>query len=243
MVGQVVSSIGIVAMYQANIGLDPWSCLHQGLSNVTGLSFGFCSILVGIAATLISFFLKEPLGLGTIANVIFPGLLIDLIQSLRLIPSMEHLWSGVLMMLAGQTILALGTYYYMAAAMGAGPRDSLMVAVSRPLGVVPGTCRTILEITAVLLGWLMGAKVGAGTVLSAFTIGFFLQGAFDLFRYDPKAVHHTSLTESWQAFRQRAGRAPAEEPAAQGDLEEDCPQLPNSMEESLPGPVEEAFRE
>ena len=241
--GQVVSAIGIVGMYQANIGLDPWSCLHQGLSNVTGLSFGVCSILVGIVATLISFFLKEPLGLGTIVNVIFPGLLIDLIQGLRLIPQMGHLGSGVLMMLAGQTILALGTYYYMAAAMGAGPRDSLMVAVSRPLGVVPGTCRTILEITVVLLGWLMGAKVGVGTVLSAFTIGPFLQGAFNLFRYDPKTVRHANLADLWQAFQQGVNRAPAEQPVPENDAGEDCSQSQDNTDEDLPCPVESAFRE
>ncbi|MEA4954254.1 MAG: hypothetical protein VB096_01890 [Pseudoflavonifractor sp.] len=198
--GQVVSAIGIVGMVQANIGLDPWNCLHQGLSNVTGLSFGICTILIGTCAILISFLLKEPLGLGTVVNVLCPGLLIDLIQHFHLIPRMNGLWSGIAMMLAGQAVLALGTYYYMAAAMGAGPRDSLMVAVSRPLHLSPGLCRSALEVLAVFLGWLMGAKVGVGTVLSALTIGFFLQGVFALFHYDPKAVHHASFSELWAVF-------------------------------------------
>lgn len=105
------------------------------------------------------------------------------------------------MMLAGQALLALGTYYYMAAAMGAGPRDALMVAVSRPLHIAPGLCRSALEVLAVLLGWRMGAKVGVGTVLSALTIGFFLQGVFSLFHYDPKTVHHASFPELWTALR------------------------------------------
>ncbi|MDD5938035.1 MAG: hypothetical protein PUC36_03380 [Clostridiales bacterium] len=199
--GQIVSAIGIVGMVQANIGLDPWNCLHQGLSNVTGLSFGTCTILVGAAAILISFLLKEPLSLGTVVNVICPGLLIDGIQALRLIPLMTTLRGGILMMLGGQAVLALGTYFYMAAAMGAGPRDSLMVAVSRPLHMAPGTCRTILEITAVGLGWLMGAKVGVGTLLSALTIGLFLQVVFNLFRFDPKTVQHDSFAQLWTAFR------------------------------------------
>ena len=199
--GQVVSAIGIVGMVQANIGLDPWNCLHQGLSNISGLSFGICTILVGSCAIFISFLLKEPLSLGTVVNVLCPGLLIDLIQRFHLIPRMNGLWSGIAMMLAGQAVLALGTYYYMAAAMGAGPRDSLMVAVSRPLRLSPGLCRSALEVLAVLLGWLMGAKVGVGTVLSALTIGLFLQGVFALFHYDPKAVHHASFSELWTVFR------------------------------------------
>lgn len=216
--GQVVSAIGIVGMVQANIGLDPWNCLHQGLSNITGLSFGVCTILVGVTAILISFLLKEPLGLGTVVNVLCPGLLIDLIQYLHLIPRMNGLWSGIAMMLAGQALLALGTYYYMAAAMGAGPRDALMVAVSRPLRRSPGLCRSALEVLAVLLGWRMGAKVGVGTVLSAVTIGFFLQGVFSLFHYDPKTVRHAGFAELWTALRGwvSARRTPPEE-AASGD--------------------------
>lgn len=216
--GQVVSAIGIVGMVQANIGLDPWNCLHQGLSNITGLSFGVCTILVGVTAILISSLLKEPLGLGTVVNVLCPGLLIDLIQYLHLIPRMNGLWSGIAMMLAGQALLALGTYYYMAAAMGAGPRDALMVAVSRPLRRSPGLCRSALEVLAVLLGWRMGAKVGVGTVLSALTIGFFLQGVFSLFHYDPKTVRHAGFAELWTALRGwvSARRAPPEE-AASGD--------------------------
>ena len=199
--GQVVSALGIVAMVQANIGLDPWNCLHQGLSNLTGLTCGTCTILVGATAILLSALLKERLGFGTLVNVLVPGVLIDLIQAWHLIPQMNGMLSGVLMMLGGQAVLALGTYFYMAAAMGAGPRDALMVAVSRPLHLPVGVCRTILEVMAVLLGWRMGAKIGMGTVLSALTIGVFLQGAFALFHFDPKTLHHDSFAELWQAVR------------------------------------------
>lgn len=204
--GQLVSAVGIVAMVQANIGLDPWNCLHQGLSLVSGLSFGVCSIVVGAAATLAAFLLKEPLGLGTLINVIVPGLLIDLLQYTALIPQMHGFFGGVLMMLVGQGVLALGTYFYLAAAMGAGPRDALMVSLSRALNMAPGACRTILEISAVALGWLMGAKVGAGTILSALTIGPTIQGVFTLFRYDPRMVEHMNFAALWQKVKPLAGQ-------------------------------------
>lgn len=199
--GQIVSALGIVGMMQANIGLDPWNCLHQGMSNVTGLTFGTCTIIVGAIAILISFLLKEPLSLGTVVNVLCPGILIDFIQAIRLIPQMDDMWSGLAMMVVGQAVLALGTYFYMAAAMGAGPRDALMVAVSRPLRLPVGACRTVLEVLAVFLGWRMGAKVGIGTVFSALTIGIFLQAAFGLFHFDPKTIHHDSFPQLWRAFR------------------------------------------
>lgn len=193
--GQVVSAVGIVALYQANIGLDPWNCLHQGLSFLTGLSFGTCTIIVGLTAVLISFLMKETLGWGSVINVICPGLLIDFIQSRQLIPLMEGFWPGFLMLLAGEAVTAWGTYYCIAAEMGSGPRDSLMVAVARPLHIEAGLCRILLEVLVTFIGWLMGAKVGFGTVFSALTFGLFLQVFFRLFRFDPKAVRHLDFVQ------------------------------------------------
>lgn len=205
--GQLVSAVGIVALVQADVGLDPWNCLNQGLELVTGLSFGVCTMLVGVAAVAISFLLRETLGWGTIVNVLCPGLLIDLIQRFQLIPKMHGLWSGMAMLIAGEIVVAWGTYYCMAAEMGAGPRDALMVAVAKPLRISPGLCRTGLEVLAVLSGWAMGAKVGIGTVFSACTFGFFIQKAFDLFHYDAKAAVHMGFPETAEVFRQwRASR-------------------------------------
>lgn len=214
--GQVVSAVGIVGLYQANIGLDPWNCLHQGLSILTGLSFGTCTIIVGLCAVGISFLMKETLGWGSIINVICPGLLIDLIQSHQLIPLMNGFWPGFLMLLAGELIAAWGTYYCIAAEMGSGPRDSLMVAVARPLHMEAGLCRILLEVLVTFIGWLMGAKVGFGTLFSALTFGLFLQLFFRLFRFDPKAVRHLG-------FRQVIVDLKAwlkKEPAAEGTGEE-----------------------
>lgn len=212
LLGQVVSAVGIVAMVQANIGLDPWNCLHQGLSNVTGIPFGTCSILVGATATLVAFLLKEPLGLGTVVSVVVPGVLINLLQDWALIPQMQQLWSGALMMLAAQVVLALGTTCYMAAALGAGPRDALMVSVSRAMRVAPGLCRTALEVAAVALGWGMGAKAGVGTVLAALTIGPILQGVFHLFRFDPRAIRQLDFPALWRDIKaRRAGASQTEE--------------------------------
>ncbi|BDF68008.1 membrane protein [Oscillospiraceae bacterium] len=212
-IGQPISSLGVAALVQANIGLDPWGALHQGLSNVTGLSFGICTILVGALAILISALLKEPLSVGTIVSVIAPGIFVDLFQGMGLIPQMQGLWSGVALMLLGQVMLALGTYFYMAAAMGAGPRDALMVAVSRPLHLQVGVCRTVIEITALILGYFMGAKIGVGTIIAALTIGPALQAVFALFHYDPKTVHHDSFSELWMVFRRWVRREPPEAPS------------------------------
>lgn len=202
--GQVLSAVGIVGMIQANIGLDPWNALHMGISNVTDVSFGAATIFVGIAAIAISAVLGEKFGVGTLVNVLIPGLLINLIQGWKLIPLMGGLWSGVAMMLLGQAVLAVGTYFYLAAEMGAGPRDALMVAVARKLRLPVGGCRSGIEVLAVLVGWLMGAKVGVGTVLSALTIGLFLQQGFALFRFDPKTARHETFADTARKLRGKA---------------------------------------
>ncbi len=202
--GQVITALGVVAMLRADIGLEPWSCLHQGLSKVTGIPFGACSIVVAAVVFLIALLLREPVGLGTLINSVVPGILIDLLDGMGLIPTMRHLWSGTLMLLAGAALLALGTYFYMAAAMGAGPRDSLMVAFARVFRADPGVCRTVLDLTVVVVGFLMGGKVGLGTLLAALLLGPCLQFFFRVFHYDPKAVPQTNFAELWADLRAAA---------------------------------------
>ena len=41
--GVAVSSIGIAMMLQANVGLEPWSVLQQGMSLRTGMTYGTAS--------------------------------------------------------------------------------------------------------------------------------------------------------------------------------------------------------
>lgn len=202
LVGQLFSAIGIVAMIQANIGLDPWNVLHMGISRTFNISLGSATIIVGATAVIIAGIMGEKFGFGTIANVIFPGLLINFIQHFNLIPLMHSVPTGIIMMFIGQSILAVGTYYYLAAFMGAGPRDALMVAVSKKTKRSVGLCRSTLEVLSVIIGWLIGGKVGIGTLLSALTIGFFLQTAFSYFKFNAAASTNESIKDTLQNLKQ-----------------------------------------
>lgn len=186
--GLVLSAVGVVMMLQANVGLDPWNALHQGISIQTGISFATATILVGAAVVLVAVLLKERIGFGTLVNVFGVGMLIDIILKFNWFPMQQSFWPGLWMLLAGLEALALGTYFFMSCSLGNGPRDSLMVAVTRVTHLPVGACRSTIEVIMLACGWLMGAKVGLGTVICAVGIGLFLQVNFALFRFRPQDI-------------------------------------------------------
>ena len=140
-------------MLQANVGLEPWSVLQQGIAQTCGITYGVSSILVGAAVILIAIACGERVGLGTVANIILCGVFIDSLLALGWIPQMTDTLPGVLMLLAGLELLALGTWLYMRSALGSGPRDALMVAMARKTGRSVGLCRAAVELVIIFVGW------------------------------------------------------------------------------------------
>ncbi|WP_313339733.1 hypothetical protein [Sedimentibacter sp.] len=197
--GLFLYSLGLILSVHANIGLAPWDAFGMGVSYITGISYGNVSILTGIVILIIvAGFLKEKIGLGTILNTILIGVFFDLIQSIHLIPVMTNFFLGILMLLSGQVIVSLATYFYISSGMGSGPRDTLMVAMSKLFPKVPiGAIRGSIEGTVLIIGFLLGAKVGIGTVIAVFGISFILQATFKLLKFDIKAVVHENIFETF----------------------------------------------
>lgn len=202
--GLFVLALGSFLTIQANVGLAPWDAFSMGFSYITGLSYGKIVVLTGFVIIIIDFLLKEKIGFGTIINALLIGTFVDIIASLQLIPKMQSWIFGLIMLLIGQFILCIGSYYYISAALGCGPRDALMVALGKRLPNVPiGVIRGTLEGSVLLIGWLLGAKVGIGTVLSVFGIGFLIQFTFHLFRFDVKAVKHENMADTIQILAKK----------------------------------------
>lgn len=194
--GLLVSSVGITMMLQANVGLEPWSVLQQGIAQTCGITYGVSSILVGAAVILIAIACGERVGLGTIANIILCGVFIDALLALGWIPLMTDTLPGVLMLLAGLELLALGTWLYMRSALGSGPRDALMVVLARKTGRSVGLCRAMTELVIIFVGWRLGGQVGLGTVISALGLGTLFNLNFALLRFDAAALHQEDLSET-----------------------------------------------
>ena len=198
LLGLFIYGFGIVFTINANIGYAPWDVFHAGLANTLGITLGNASIAVGVMIVLLAMLLGERVGLGTLLNMVLIGVFIDLIMGLELIPKSSNFFIGLLMMAVGMIVIAIATFFYIGSGFGAGPRDSLMVAVTRLTKLPVGICRATIEILAVLAGWLLGGLLGIGTVISALSIGFFIQMTFKVIKFDPTKVKHEGLGDTFK---------------------------------------------
>lgn len=150
------------------LGLDPWDVFHQGLSKQTGLGIGTWAIIVGGAVLLLWIPLRQWPGLGTLSNVVLIGGTMDVV--LWLAPTPHDLPVRILCLVAGVVLNGVATGAYIGAGFGPGPRDGLMTGLAargRSIRVV----RTSIEVTVLVIGWLLGGTVGVGTVVYALSIG------------------------------------------------------------------------
>lgn len=199
--GLFLYALGSFLSIQANIGLAPWDAFSMGGSYLTHISYGNIVVISGFVIIAIDFVFKEKIGFGTILNAILIGKFVDLIQFANIVPLMANFWLGILMLLLGQFLICVGSYFYIGASLGCGPRDALMVALGKRMPKVPiGVIRGLIEGTVLIIGWLLGAKVGIGTVISVFGIGFILQFTFKLLRFDVKIIKHESVADTVKAM-------------------------------------------
>ena len=139
---------------------------------------------------------RERIGLGTIANMILVGAFIDLLLFWGIVPVADGFLPGLVMMVIGLYIISLASYFYIGSGFGAGPRDSLMVALARRTKLPVGVCRSTIEIAFALIGWFLGGPIGAGTIISGLLVGFCIQTTFKLLKFDPKSVKHEPLRKT-----------------------------------------------
>jgi len=191
--GLFVCSLGIIIIIKSNLGFSPWDVLHQGISKITNITIGQASIFVGFIVITLDFFLGERIGSGSILNIIFFGTFMDLILYLDIVPLSNNLFIGVFMMFLGIFVLSLGCYLYISTGLGCGPRDALMVALTKKTRFSVGTVRNVIEISVLITGYLMGGYAGVGTIITALFTGSFIQGVFKLFKFDVKSVIHRDV--------------------------------------------------
>jgi uncharacterized membrane protein YczE len=166
--GLALFGISVALMVRADLGLDSWDVLHQGLAERLGLPIGWVVNGVGLLVLLLWVPLRQRPGLGTVANVIVVGLVAD--AALAVLPQPQPLAIRATMLASGILLTAAGTGLYVGAGLGPGPRDGLMTGLAAR-GYSIRLVRTAIEVTVVAFGWLLGGTVGVGTVLFAVTIG------------------------------------------------------------------------
>ncbi|MET7740146.1 hypothetical protein [Streptomyces sp. NPDC005385] len=178
-------------LVEAGLGLEPWNVLHQGLAELTGLTIGVVSIIVGAAVLLLWIPLRQRPGLGTVSNVFVVGIAMD--GTLAVVPDAHSLAVRVPLMLAGVVLNGMATGLYITAAFGPGPRDGLMTGLHRRTGRSVRLVRTVLEVAVVATGFALGGSVGIGTVLYAVAIGPLAQLFLRVFAVRPAPAGSASV--------------------------------------------------
>ncbi len=197
LLGLFLYALGIIFTINANVGYAPWEVFHLGIVSRTGLSLGVVSIIVGAIICVFVAAMGEKLGFGTLANMFFIGVFLDILRLTGLVPAAGSFAAGIAMLVAGMFIIAFGSFFYMRAAFGSGPRDNLMVVLTRKTRLPVGVCRMIVELSATLFGWLLGGMVGVGTVISFIAIGVCVQIVFGVLKFDVAAIDHESLKDTF----------------------------------------------
>jgi uncharacterized membrane protein YczE len=178
--GLFLFSCGIVAFLESRLGLPPWDVLHLGLAKHTPLSFGLANVVVGIVVLVLAWRLGSRPGIGTVANAVLIGLFVVFVLPLSVVQDLAGwpLPARIALLAGGLVLFGLGSGLYIGAALGAGPRDSLMLAGALRSGVRIGGARAALEGTALVIGFALGGKVGVGTLVFALLIGPSVEASF-----------------------------------------------------------------
>ena len=167
--GLSLFAIGETLLITANQGVSPWTVLAQGISFQTNLSIGFTTFIVSLIVLILWYPLKQKPGLGTILNIVLISIIIDL--TIPILPYPKSFLFQIIQSIIAVFIVGLGSGFYLTANLGPGPRDGLMTGLQNLTNQPIALIRTILEVSAVGLGFYLGGIVGIGTLLFAFGIG------------------------------------------------------------------------
>jgi uncharacterized membrane protein YczE len=187
--GLVLCALGVVAFLEADLGLPPWDVLHQGIAERTPLSFGAANLLVSLVILLLARALGARIGIGTVANASLIGTLVIFLTRIEWVNDLSEsgLPARIGLMVLALWLFGVGSAFYIGAALGAGPRDSLMIVTSVRLRTRIGVARTLTELASLAAGFALGGKVGVGTALFAFGIGPAVEASFFLMGRSPLA--------------------------------------------------------
>lgn len=167
--GLAIFGLGDSLLVQGNVGNAPWTVFAQGLSLKTGFPLGVSTFLISVVVLLIWIPLKEKPGFGTLSNILLIASFIQV--GISIFPLQHSLAMGVTFDLIGILLVGIGSSLYITCGLGPGPRDGAMTGIHQKTGIRVGRVRLGIEVTVLVVGWLMGGTVGIGTLLFALLIG------------------------------------------------------------------------
>lgn len=191
-VGLWIYGLSMAMMIRSRLGLDPWDVFHSGVVAHLPLSFGTIVVIVGAFVLLLWIPLRQAPGFGTVSNVVLIGVATDV--SLAMLHSPHDLFARALLLVGGVVLNGLAGALYIGAQLGPGPRDGLMTGLVARTGWPIRVVRTGIEVSVLVIGFLLGGTVGLGTVLYAVAIGPIVQELLPLCVVDIEPVAEVALT-------------------------------------------------
>jgi uncharacterized membrane protein YczE len=183
-VGFILFGLAITLMIRGNLGTSAWAVLEVALAPKLHISIGTMTVVMGFMVLSGALILREKLGWGTLANILSIGPWEDM--WLSIIPSIKgNLPLQTSMLFFAIFLMGLASAIYIGVDAGAGPRDSLMLAIKRTTGISIRAARAAIEVTVVTIGWLLGGPAGIGTLVFALLVGPAVQWGFKIFKVQP----------------------------------------------------------
>ncbi|WP_231549838.1 YitT family protein [Cetobacterium sp. ZWU0022] len=201
MLGLLLCSLGVVTILNSNLGLSPWDVLNQGLNKTIGITLGEANLLVGAVVVFVSIFLKQPIGSGTIINFLLVGVFIDMYMYLDVVPKGDVLIKKIAILIIGIMIFSYGCYVYISTGLGCGPRDGLMVVLTKKSKYPLWKIKTCIEVVVLSIGYILGGSVGIGTIVSSICVGPLIQYFFKMNNQDIKLLEHRSVVREFQFLK------------------------------------------
>jgi uncharacterized protein len=172
LIGLLIMSLGIVLLILADLGPSPWDVLHVGLYYQFGLTIGSWNIIAGFFILALSAILSKSIPqFGAFLNMILVGLFIDMYLMIPFLHTPSSVSGQVTMFVVGLIINCYGMGLYISAQLGAGPRDSLMLAITSKTGWKVGKVRSTMEVFVFIIGWQLGGPIFWGTIVISLMIG------------------------------------------------------------------------
>lgn len=172
-VGLLIMAFGIVLIIKADLGASPWDVFHIGLYKQLGLTIGSWSIIVGFFILLISALLMKRLPqIGAFLNMLLVGVFIDMYMMIPFFTTPTTLSGKIIMLLIGIIVNGYGMGLYISSRAGAGPRDSLMIALTEITKWKVQYIRSGMEVIVLIIGWFLGGPVFFGTIIYSVIIGY-----------------------------------------------------------------------
>ena len=197
--GLACFSVGnVFGVHAGSAGTNAWNTLALGISGTTSLSFGMVTLLISVLVIVIDIIFKGRIGFGTLMNALLISWFSDLLLGIfDFLPYAQNQFIGAALTIIGQTIISFSTILYMWPGLGCGPRDTLMVIIGKHFPKAPiGFIKFCMELVVLLIGVLLGAPFGLGTVLIMALQATIFQFASRICHYDPRNFVHEDILDT-----------------------------------------------